>query len=121
MSILFWIIVGLLAGALAKLVIILGILGALIGGFTTQSILGLGSGGPIWSVLVATLEAIIILAIYRMAVAAPKCKILRNFWQPWILRKNWFSATGGAYNTPRLHRNNFTVFLRDFRFTDCSV
>lgn len=77
MGILTWIIIGLIAGALAKLImpgrdpggfiitILLGIVGAFVGGFITQSILGLGNGGFIWTVLVATLGAVILLAIYR--------------------------------------------------------
>ncbi len=72
-----WIIIGAIAGALGKLImpgddpggiivtILLGIAGAFVGGFIMQSILGFGSGGFIWSILVATLGAIILLAIYR--------------------------------------------------------
>lgn len=48
--------------------IILGIVGAFVGGFVTQNILGMGSGGFIWTILVATLGAIILLAIYRLIV-----------------------------------------------------
>ncbi len=81
-SAIFWIIVGGIAGALAKLVmpgddpggiivtILLGIAGAFVGGFIMQSILGFGSGGFIWSILVATLGAIILLAIYRLIVGS---------------------------------------------------
>ncbi len=77
MGILTWIIVGLIAGALGKLImpgddpggfivtILLGIAGAFVGGFVTQSILGMGSGGFIWTIVVATLGAVILLAIYR--------------------------------------------------------
>lgn len=79
-AIIFWIIVGGVAGALAKLImpgddpggiivtILLGIAGAFVGGFIMQSILGIGSGGIIWSILVATLGAIVLLAIYRLVV-----------------------------------------------------
>ena len=75
-AIIFWIIVGLIAGALAKLVmpgddpggiivtILIGIAGAFIGGFLA-GLIGLGGGGWIWSILVATIGAIILLAIYR--------------------------------------------------------
>jgi len=45
--------------------ILLGIAGAFVGGFITQNILGLGDGGIIWSIIVATTGAIILLAIYR--------------------------------------------------------
>ena len=75
-DLIFWIIVGGIAGALAKLImpgddsggiiitIILGIAGAIVGGFLA-SLIGIGGGGLIWSVLIATLGAIILLAIYR--------------------------------------------------------
>lgn len=77
-SILAWIIIGLIAGALAKFVmpgpdpggiiitILIGIAGAFVGGFITQNILGMGSGGFIWTILVATLGAIVLLAVYRL-------------------------------------------------------
>jgi uncharacterized membrane protein YeaQ/YmgE (transglycosylase-associated protein family) len=70
-----WIIIGLIAGALAKLImpgddpggiiitIILGILGALVGGYLA-SLIGIG-GGTIMTIITATIGAIILLAIYR--------------------------------------------------------
>ena len=84
MGIIAWIIIGLIAGALGKLImpgddpggiivtILLGIAGAFVGGFITQNLLGLGSGGFIWSIIVATLGAIILLAIYRMVVGGTR-------------------------------------------------
>ena len=75
-AIIAWIIIGLIAGALAKLImpgddpggiivtILIGIAGAFIGGFLA-GLIGLGGGGWIWSILVATIGAIILLAIYR--------------------------------------------------------
>ncbi len=78
-SIIVWIIIGLVAGALAKLImpgddpggiivtILIGIAGAFVGGFLT-SLIGLGQGGLIWTIIVATIGAIILLAIYRMLV-----------------------------------------------------
>jgi uncharacterized membrane protein YeaQ/YmgE (transglycosylase-associated protein family) len=75
-ALIFWIIVGLVAGALAKFImpgddpggfvitIILGIAGAIVGGFLA-SLIGIGGGGFIWSTLIATIGAIILLAIYR--------------------------------------------------------
>lgn len=79
MSILAWIVVGLIAGALAKLImpgddpggiivtILIGIVGAFVGGFVVNLLGGAGvSGFNIWSILVATLGAIILLAIYRL-------------------------------------------------------
>ena len=76
-----WIIVGLVAGVLAKLVMpgrdpggciittVIGIVGALLGGFI-MSLLGYGgvNGINFWSILVATLGAIVFLAVYRMVV-----------------------------------------------------
>lgn len=78
MGILTWIIVGLIAGALAKLImpgddpggiivtIIIGIVGAFVGGFVFNLLGSSGvSGFNIWSLIVATVGAIILLAIYR--------------------------------------------------------
>ncbi len=76
MGIITWIIIGLIAGALAKLImpgddpggiivtIIIGMVGSLLGGFLA-SLVGLGGGGFIWSIIVAIIGAIILLAIYR--------------------------------------------------------
>lgn len=80
MGILAWIVVGLVAGILAKiampgpdpggiiLTIVIGIVGALIGGFVVERLLG-GPGVTginLTSILVATLGAIILLAVYRL-------------------------------------------------------
>jgi uncharacterized membrane protein YeaQ/YmgE (transglycosylase-associated protein family) len=78
MGILTWIVVGLIAGLLAKFVmpgpdpggiivtILIGIVGAFIGGFITSTLIGVGvTGLNISTILVATLGAIILLAIYR--------------------------------------------------------
>lgn len=76
MGIITWIIIGLIAGALAKLImpgddpggiiitIIIGMVGSVLGGFLA-SLVGLGGGGLIWSIIVAVIGAIILLAIYR--------------------------------------------------------
>jgi uncharacterized membrane protein YeaQ/YmgE (transglycosylase-associated protein family) len=87
MALLFWIIVGLIAGALAKLVmpgddpggvivtIIIGIVGAILGGFLL-SLIGIGGGasgnGFITSIIAGIIGAVILLAIYR--VVAPKLR-----------------------------------------------
>ncbi len=75
-ALLFWVIVGLVAGFLASLVmrgggygivgdIIVGIVGALIGGFI-MSLFGLNtSGGLIYSIIVAFIGACILIAILR--------------------------------------------------------
>lgn len=74
MGILWWIIVGLIAGALAKLIMpgkdpggciitmLLGIAGSVLGGFL-GGLVGL-SGGPA-GIIGATIGALILLAIYR--------------------------------------------------------
>ena len=74
-----WIVVGLIAGILGKLImpgrdpggflltIVIGMIGALVGGLIVQLLGGTGlTGFSIWSILVATLGAIILLAVYRM-------------------------------------------------------
>jgi uncharacterized membrane protein YeaQ/YmgE (transglycosylase-associated protein family) len=79
MGIIAWIVVGLIAGALAKLImpgddpggiivtILLGIVGAFVGGFVVNLLGGAGvTGFNLWSIVVATLGAIVLLAIYRM-------------------------------------------------------
>ncbi len=79
MGILAFIVVGLVAGLLAKLVMpgddpgglivttLIGIAGALVGGLVVQFLGGAGvTGINIWSILVATLGAVILLAIYRL-------------------------------------------------------
>jgi uncharacterized membrane protein YeaQ/YmgE (transglycosylase-associated protein family) len=78
-SIIAWIIIGLVAGALAKLImpgddpggiivtILIGIAGAFVGGFLA-SLIGLAEGGLIWTIIIATIGAIVLLAIYRMLV-----------------------------------------------------
>ena len=78
-GILAWVVVGLIAGVLAKLImpgddpggiivtIIIGIVGAFVGGFVVNLLGGAGViGFNIWSILVATLGAIILLAVYRL-------------------------------------------------------
>jgi len=78
MGVISWIVVGLIAGLLAKLLMpgddpggliittILGMAGALVGGFLVGLLGGVGiTGFNIWSVLVATLGAVILLAVYR--------------------------------------------------------
>ena len=79
MGILSWIIVGLIAGALAKFIMpgkdpggilvtmLIGIVGAMIGGFVVGLVVpgDLVSGINITTIVVATLGAIILLALYR--------------------------------------------------------
>src|SRR5438067_13435529 len=74
-TILWWLIVGLIAGFLASVVmrgggygivgdIILGIVGAIIGGFLA-GLLGLGASGLIGTILVAFIGACILIALLR--------------------------------------------------------
>ena len=77
-GILAWILVGLVAGVLAKiampgpdpggvlLTIIIGIVGAVIGGFVVENFLGGPgvSGANLASILVATLGSVILLVVY---------------------------------------------------------
>ena len=79
MGIISWVVVGLIAGLLARLVVpgdgprglivttVVGMVGAVVGG----ALIGLlGGGGAtglnVWSVLVATLGAIVLLFVYRL-------------------------------------------------------
>lgn len=74
-SLVWWLIVGLIAGLLASLVmrgggygivgdIIVGLIGAFIGGFL-MSLIGLGGGGFVWTVIVAFIGACILIALLR--------------------------------------------------------
>jgi uncharacterized membrane protein YeaQ/YmgE (transglycosylase-associated protein family) len=72
--------VGVNSGALGKqvmlgddpggtiVIILVKLAGAYVGGFMTQSLLGLGSGRFIWSIILAILGAIILPAVYRLVV-----------------------------------------------------
>lgn len=78
MGLLSWIVVGGLAGILAKwimggnmgclMTIILGVVGAIIGGFLMNLFGDYGgvNGINIWSILVATLGAVVLLGIARL-------------------------------------------------------
>ena len=82
MNILVWIIFGLIAGAIAKFVmpgkdpggiiitILIGIVGAVIGGFISSA-MGFGdvSGFNFPSLIIAVLGSIILLIIYRMVAS----------------------------------------------------
>jgi uncharacterized membrane protein YeaQ/YmgE (transglycosylase-associated protein family) len=79
MGIISWLIVGLIAGVVAKLVvpgedpggflatIFIGMLGAFVGGLIVGVFGGTGvTGINIWSILVAILGAMVLLALYRL-------------------------------------------------------
>jgi uncharacterized membrane protein YeaQ/YmgE (transglycosylase-associated protein family) len=80
-ALIFWIIVGLIAGALAKwvmpgpdpggiiLTIIIGIVGAVLGGWLLSLVgIGGGAGGGGWisSIIAGVIGALVLLAIYRI-------------------------------------------------------
>jgi uncharacterized membrane protein YeaQ/YmgE (transglycosylase-associated protein family) len=76
MSILSWLLIGLIAGALASLVmrgggygiigdIVVGLIGALIGGFL-MSLLGVSSGGFVGTLVVAFIGACVLIALLRL-------------------------------------------------------
>lgn len=74
-----WIVVGLIAGVLAKVImpgrdpggiiitILIGIAGGLLGGFAASR-MGLG-GGNMMNILIATAGAIVLLVLYRLFFA----------------------------------------------------
>ena len=79
MGLISWIAVGLLAGLLARWVmpgedpggiivtILVGMAGASVGGSIVSILGGAGATGfNVWSILVATLGAVILLALYRL-------------------------------------------------------
>ena len=79
MGILTWILLGLVAGAIAKLIhpgddpggwiitIIIGIVGAVLGGYIATAIgFGTVTGFNLGSILIAVLGALLLLVIYRM-------------------------------------------------------
>ena len=81
MGIIWWLIVGLIAGWLtgklmggggkgALMDIIIGLLGALAGGFIMRLLGFAGEGGMIYTIIVAVIGAVILTWIYRKMVAA---------------------------------------------------
>ncbi len=84
MGLISWIVVGLIAGLLAKwimpgsepggfiLTIVLGMAGASFGGFIVSILGGTGATGfNVWSILVATIGAIILLFLYGLIARRP--------------------------------------------------
>ncbi|ACZ43517.1 Transglycosylase-associated protein [Thermobaculum terrenum ATCC BAA-798] len=81
MGIISWIVIGLIAGVLAKWImpgddpggiivtIIIGIIGAVIGGWIANLFGQEGvTGINLWSILVAVVGSIVLLALYRLVV-----------------------------------------------------
>ena len=81
MGIIWWLIVGLIAGWLtgkimggpgkgALMDIIIGLIGALVGGFLMQLLGFAGEGGMIYTIFVAVIGAVILTWIYRKMTVA---------------------------------------------------
>jgi uncharacterized membrane protein YeaQ/YmgE (transglycosylase-associated protein family) len=80
MSILAWLVVGLIAGFIASKIvnktgsgividIVLGVVGALVGGFLFNMIGASGATGiNLYSILVATIGAVVVLFLYHLVV-----------------------------------------------------
>jgi uncharacterized membrane protein YeaQ/YmgE (transglycosylase-associated protein family) len=79
LGIISWIVVGLIAGLLAKVLLpgddpggllittIIGMAGAVVGGVLIGVLGGAGATGfNVWSILVATLGAVVLLFVYRL-------------------------------------------------------
>jgi uncharacterized membrane protein YeaQ/YmgE (transglycosylase-associated protein family) len=79
MGIVSWVVVGLIAGLQARLVVpgdgprglivttVVGLVGAMVGGALVGLLGGVGATGlNVWSILVATLGAIVLLFVYRL-------------------------------------------------------
>ena len=77
MYILWWIIVGLIAGFITGKImkgsgygafgdIIVGIIGAIVGGFIMRSLGAAGSGGLIYTIIVAVIGAVILTFLLRL-------------------------------------------------------
>lgn len=87
MSIILWIVLGLIAGWLANVImgtggygvlgdIILGIIGALIGGLLASLLFGVAvTGLNLTSIIIAVIGAILFIAIYRLLVPGTRAHV----------------------------------------------
>jgi uncharacterized membrane protein YeaQ/YmgE (transglycosylase-associated protein family) len=79
-----WVVIGLIAGILGKilmpgddpggiiLTVVTGMVGAIVGGLVVGLLGGTGvTGLNIWSILVATLGAVILITLYRLVAGRP--------------------------------------------------
>ena len=77
MNVLWFLLVGVIAGWLAGVLVkgggfgligdlVVGIIGALIGGLFFNGLAGFAGGGPLGSILVATLGAVLLLVVLRV-------------------------------------------------------
>lgn len=84
-DIVWWLVVGLIAGALAGLVmrgggygivgdIIVGLVGALLGGWIA-SLLGLGAGGFVGEIIIAFIGACVLIAILRAVSGSTRRRV----------------------------------------------
>ena len=84
MGIISWIILGLIAGFIASKILnrtgaglildlVLGMIGAAVGGFIVSGLFGMSgiTGLNIWSIIVSVIGAIIVLWVYEKLVAKP--------------------------------------------------
>ncbi len=84
MGIISWVVIGLIAGILGKilmpgddpggiiLTVVTGMVGAIVGGLVVGLLGGTGvTGLNIWSILVATLGAVILITLYRLVAGRP--------------------------------------------------
>jgi uncharacterized membrane protein YeaQ/YmgE (transglycosylase-associated protein family) len=85
MGILVWIVLGLLAGAIAKALMpgddpgglivttLIGVVGAFLGGFLGNMLTGTGLNGfSLWSIILAVLGSVILLWLYRINTRPPR-------------------------------------------------
>jgi len=84
MSVLAWIIIGIIAGFIASKMVegtgqgilmdmVLGIVGAFAGGWLFRAFGGTGvTGLNIWSILVSIIGAVVVLALYHMITGRPR-------------------------------------------------
>jgi uncharacterized membrane protein YeaQ/YmgE (transglycosylase-associated protein family) len=80
MGLIYWLLIGLAAGAIAKMItpqdekggwissIIIGIIGSFVGGFLGR-LIGIYSSGLLGSLIIATIGAILVLFIYHKYLA----------------------------------------------------
>ncbi|MFR9803160.1 GlsB/YeaQ/YmgE family stress response membrane protein [Pseudonocardia sp. RS010] len=82
MGVIGWIVVGLVVGALAKLIMpgkdpggiivtcIIGVVGGLLGGWISSALFGVGTGGffDLSTWLIALVGALVLLGIYRLVI-----------------------------------------------------
>ncbi|MGI8552360.1 MAG: GlsB/YeaQ/YmgE family stress response membrane protein [Dehalococcoidia bacterium] len=75
-AIIIWLVIGLIAGALANMVmhsghgividIVLGLVGAIVGGFIARVLFGYGTSSFIGHIIIAFIGAVIVIGVVRM-------------------------------------------------------